>query len=347
MSQTKEAKIFFYVLFALITIGVFLFVRPYLPAALLSFLVGLVLYPLYRRLLKVSGNRTWLALLLSYLGLVLLLLIPLSLVALLTINVVRDFASQANTATFANGLSVPWLVDQVNHFLGRFPGVEATLTASQVTDRLQAVAQNLGSKIFQGSQSPLEFIPIIFISASIISAVLVHHQRIMEFIFKLSPLGDTIDRIYIGRMKAMTLSMIRGTFIVALVQGAITGILLWIAGVQYAAFLGLLATILSVIPLGAGIIAIPIGIALILTGNIWQGILQIAGNLIVVANVDNVLRPRLVDKTASLHPALVLIGLFAGLAQFGILGVVFGPVIMIAFVTTVEVYVRHFRSAAS
>jgi len=103
-------------------------------------------------------------------------------------------------------------------------------------------------------------------------------------------------------------------------------------------FFFLTLTALSIVPLGGGIVAIPIGIIMMLTGNFWGGLLVVAGHIIIVTNIDNVLRPRLVPKEAKLDSALTLLSVFAGLKMFGFLGIVIGPVIMILIVTTIQVY---------
>ncbi len=105
----------------------------------------------------------------------------------------------------------------------------------------------------------------------------------------------------------------------------------------------MILTVLSIIPLGGGIIVIPIGIIMILLGNIWQGALILAGHFLIVTNEDNILRPKLVPDEARLDPALTLLSVFSGLAFFGFIGIVVGPVIMILIVTTIEVYMEVFR----
>jgi predicted PurR-regulated permease PerM len=142
-------------------------------------------------------------------------------------------------------------------------------------------------------------------------------------------------------MGAMTTAMVKGQFSIAILQGLTDAALLYIVGVDYFIFWFVFITFLSIIPLGGGIIVIPAGIILILTGNIWQGILLIAGHIIIVTNIDNVLRPRFVPKSAYLEPALTMLGVFAGLAMFGFLGIIIGPVIMIILVTTIKVYLNY------
>jgi predicted PurR-regulated permease PerM len=138
----------------------------------------------------------------------------------------------------------------------------------------------------------------------------------------------------------MTKAMVKGQFIIALAQGIVDASLLWVVGIDYFFFWLVLLTFLSIIPLGGGIIVIPIGIILILTGNIWQGLVLILGHILIVTNIDNILRPKLVPKDAKLDSALLILSVFAGIAMFGFLGIVIGPVIMILIVTTIEAYIK-------
>jgi predicted PurR-regulated permease PerM len=104
---------------------------------------------------------------------------------------------------------------------------------------------------------------------------------------------------------------------------------------------------MSLIPLGAGIITIPIGIAMILTGNVTGGLIVIANHLLIVTNIDNVMRPKLVPKNARLDPALMILAVFSGLALFGFLGIVIGPIIMILIVTTFQIFNEVFYKEES
>jgi predicted PurR-regulated permease PerM len=100
---------------------------------------------------------------------------------------------------------------------------------------------------------------------------------------------------------------------------------------------------MAVLPMGVNALTIPVGIVHFLLGNTWQGVVIIALSLLLVSQIDNVIRPRLVSKEAYLNPALVLLAAFGGLSLFGFLGVIYGPIIVIFFVTTIEIYLDHYR----
>jgi predicted PurR-regulated permease PerM len=151
-----------------------------------------------------------------------------------------------------------------------------------------------------------------------------------------------ITQLFLNKIDLMIKAMFRGTVVIAIVQGLAMGLVLLIAGVPFVLFLTLLSMVLSLVPLiGASLIAWPVGIILILSGQVWQGIFVIAAFLLIVANLDTVLRPYLVPKGAQLNPALIILSVFGGLSLMGIIGAIYGPVIMILLVTSIDVYTKY------
>jgi len=142
--------------------------------------------------------------------------------------------------------------------------------------------------------------------------------------------------------------MVRGTvngqFVIALCQGVAGAASIYVGGFHQGFFIfAILLTVLSIIPLGGGIVTIPFGIGMIFYGNIVGGAFVILWHLLVVTNIDNFLRPILVPRDARLNSALMLLSVFAGLAMFGPWGIVIGPVLMILIVTTVDVYLAVYK----
>jgi predicted PurR-regulated permease PerM len=82
---------------------------------------------------------------------------------------------------------------------------------------------------------------------------------------------------------------------------------------------------------------------MILFGNVIGGLFVISWHLLVVTNIDNLLRPFLVPREARLDPALMLLAVFAGIAMFGAWGIIVGPAVMIVIVTTINVYLAVFK----
>jgi predicted PurR-regulated permease PerM len=346
MTHTPHARRFFYVLLSLVLIGGALFLRPYLMVVLFASILGLLFHGMYAWIERICGGRQWLAVPLSMIGVLLTFVVPVAITGALVAHVVSSFAHSASSANLVSQFSLTATIDQINHFLSTIPGVHYTISIDMVNGKLQDIIAVLRNGVWHGLEGlggTIAFlIPATFITIYVMGAVFTHYHKINDYLHRISPLDDTIDSLYARRISAMITSMVRGTFVIATLQGIFTGIFLWIGGVPYAAFFGLITVVLSIIPLGSGLIALPAGVLLILTGAVWQGVLQIAGYFIVITNTDNFLRPKLVSKEANLHPALTLLGAFTGIAQFGFLGLIYGPVIMVVLTTTIEVYRQYF-----
>ncbi len=133
----------------------------------------------------------------------------------------------------------------------------------------------------------------------------------------------------------------RSRIVAQSLAGAIS---IYIAGFHDGFFIfAILLSALSVIPLGGGVVSIPFGIGMALFGNVGGGLFVIAFHVLVVTNIDNVLRPILVPRAARLDSALMLLSVFSGIAMFGFLGLVIGPVLMIVVVTTISVYLAVYK----
>ncbi len=169
----------------------------------------------------------------------------------------------------------------------------------------------------------------------------------MVALFKdLNPLGEQVSDIYLAKIGAMVSATVKGQFIIAVCQGVAGAISIYIAGLHDGFFMFVIfLTALSFIPLGSGIVTIPLGIGMAVFGNVVGGIFIVVFHIVVTTSIDNVLRPFLVPRSAHLHPALMLLAVFAGLQMFGFWGIVLGPVLMIVIVTTISMYLAVYKGA--
>jgi predicted PurR-regulated permease PerM len=163
-----------------------------------------------------------------------------------------------------------------------------------------------------------------------------------EQLTNLVPLPADITQLYLDKVRIMIDAMFKGTFLIAFLEGLAMGLVFFIAGVPYTFLLTTLSMFLALLPMiGISLIAWPIGIILILDGQVAEGVFVIVAFLLFVANIDTVLRPKLVPKEAYLNPALTILSVFGGISLMGFIGIIYGPVIMILLVTSVEVYGKY------
>jgi predicted PurR-regulated permease PerM len=141
----------------------------------------------------------------------------------------------------------------------------------------------------------------------------------------------------------MTKAIVLGQLVVALVQGVCGGLGFLIFGIDGAVLWGLIMTILSFIPLlGSFLIWLPAGIVQLIQHNYYSGIGILLWGAIVVSNIDNLLRPRLVKKRTNVNPVITLLGAFIGLDFFGIIGIVVGPLILALFFVLVQMFRQEY-----
>ncbi len=340
---SKESRIFFlFVMIFSLVISYYL-LQPYLATAVFAIVVVVMFKPVYDWLYRICKQREMLATTLAILVVILTLLIPLSLVVNITIDQAFQFRDELSRLVSGDNVSLAIIVEKLNEVLKALPFLKnETLTEAALIQKIQEIVQPvvgfLADKAVRVGSSSTAWVTKIIVFIAVLGALFPRYTDFITLIKDLSPLDDELDQYFIDRMIAMTRSMVRGVFIIAIVQGSLAGLLYWIAGVKFVAFWTLLAIFLSILPMGAHVISIPIGITLFLIGDLWQSALVIGGSLVFVANIDNFLRPRLVSKESEMSTALVLLSAFGGLNLFGFLGVIYGPVIMIFVVTSIEVY---------
>jgi predicted PurR-regulated permease PerM len=132
---------------------------------------------------------------------------------------------------------------------------------------------------------------------------------------------------------------VKGDLLVALLQGALGGLIFWFLGITASLLWAVLMAFLSLLPaIGADLVWAPVAIYLLATGSVWQGVVLIAYGALVIGLVDNFLRPILVGKDTKMPDYVVLISTLGGIEAFGLNGFVIGPVIAAMFIAVWDIF---------
>lgn len=328
------------------------FLRGYFSMFVIAGTMAYLFYPLKKRLARKFSNGT--AISLTILTSFLVILTPLVITIILASF---QLSSVARTITpFFNNLDASKLIhdgiEHVNYITGKLPFEIAKLDIQTVTDGLKNTIIATGNRLLGGMTSIFSSFISTFTSLIIFLFVFVsflkNGEKLLDLFRKINPLGSKLSDTYITKVGAMIRGTVQGQFAIAITQGLFGAIAFTIAGygnfffIIFAVF-----TLLSIIPLGAGILAIPAGIVMLLFGNVVGGLVVILEHLVINTNVDNVLRPILVPKTAKLDPALMLVSVFAGITTFGFLGIIVGPTLMIIITTTIEAYTAYIAQSST
>ncbi|WP_299558834.1 AI-2E family transporter [uncultured Mycolicibacterium sp.] len=305
--------------------------------------------PLYERLRRRLGTGP--AAGLTVLSALLIVIVPVTAVVMLAIVQISqavDTVSEWMARTDLSSLGARSL-EVVNDALSRAPFLEhTTVTPESVRDAVVTVSQHIGQwllGVLQGAVGGVAgAIAASIVFLYVFVSLLVNRDKVQALVRRLNPLGEEITDLYLAKIGAMVRGTVKGQFVIALCQGVAGAASVYIAGFHDGFFIfAILLTALSVIPLGGGVVTIPLGIAMAFFGNVVGGVFVVLFHVLVVTNIDNFLRPVLVPRAARLDPALMLLAVFAGISMWGFWGIVIGPVLMIIIVTTISVYLAVYR----
>jgi predicted PurR-regulated permease PerM len=150
------------------------------------------------------------------------------------------------------------------------------------------------------------------------------------------------------RFVSVTRATLKGTMLVGAVQGTLSGLSFWAAGIDGAAFWGTVMIAFSIIPgLGGALIWVPASIFLAAQGEVWRAVGLVAFNGLVVGSVDNILRPLLVGRDAQMHELLIFFSTLGGLLLFGVTGFIVGPTLAALFLTVWEMVSAALHTASA
>lgn len=326
----------------------FLFVAPFLSVIALAALMAFLFSPIYHRLEK-RTKKPRLSATITLITSGVTVLLPLTIILILTLAQLSTL-SQATTAYISEhntdiGSAVSSFVANVNNLVAPFNNHESVITDQGVRDFfatvIPAVVTTMTNIIIRvvGNIPTAVILTIMFIILFV--EFLVHGKKIIGLIQTLSPFDHATTSLYLRRTGLMTNAMAKGQLIISLIISFLSAILMIMLGLgDYFFLFFVIFTILNLVPLGCGIILIPIAIIAILVGNVIPGVVVLALYMLV-SNLDSIIRPKIMPREASLSAGLTMIAAFGGIAAFGLLGVVYGPIVMIFIVTTLQLYAEQ------
>jgi predicted PurR-regulated permease PerM len=169
--------------------------------------------------------------------------------------------------------------------------------------------------------------------------MLVQSERFENNLLKYAPLKKEHALQFAEELRYTTFSNVLGQGVIALVQGLLVVLCFFIAGINDAVFWGIIAFFLSFMPvIGAPLITGPAALVMFMNGHNGEGTFIALFTLIIIINIDNVIRFMINKKLADTHPIITVIGVIIGLPLFGFVGLVFGPLLLLWFIHLVKIY---------
>jgi predicted PurR-regulated permease PerM len=332
----------FVVLVVAISLAFAWILSPFFEAILWAVILAVLFAPLQRRLRTRLGDRHSLAALLSLAVIVLMVILPVAMVARAFLQEVRVAyamfqAGELEISAYIErlqGILPGWVINQLTEWgLTDLSSIRQKMAAGLAT-----AGQFIAARALVIGENTFAFILNSFIMLYLLFYLLRDGGKVALRIRDAMPLDAGLQGMLAGKFAEVTRATVKGSVVVAIVQGALGGVIFWILGIHAALLWGVVMAFLSLVPaVGAGLVWAPAALYLLATGEIGRGVILIAFGVLVIGLVDNFLRPILVGKSTRMPDYLVLISTLGGIAVFGISGFVTGPLIAALFVAVWDV----------
>jgi predicted PurR-regulated permease PerM len=330
-----------------VSILFFFTVRRFLmPLVLAAVLAGLA-FPLHRWIAgKLRGRRNLSALSTLAVLAVLVLLPSLALLGAVAGQALK--IGQAAVPWVRVQLAEPTAVEQ--RVLDRFPQLERLTPYREQMLKSAGTALERTGSFLVGSLSALTrgtalFLLNLFLFLYALFFFLRDGRAMIDGLFELTPLSALEKERLLERLRRVSRALLRGTFVIGVLQGGLAAGALALAGIPDALFWFFVMAVLSILPgIGAFLVWGPAAIYLFVQGETMTAILLTAWCAAVVGSIDNFLRPRLVGSEAQLSDLMVLVATLGGLAFFGAAGFIVGPILAGLFITVWDFYRETYRA---
>jgi predicted PurR-regulated permease PerM len=320
---------------------------PFFSVMVLAIVITGVFNPVYR-MLNQKLNPT-LSSLITCVIIFFVLFIPVSVFVGILANEAYDLYLTAKGAVLSNPikelLENSKIVDKINNILMNF-GVN--ITGDELNKGVAEFGRAVGLFLYQQATSMtaniVNFVANFFFMLLIVFYLLIDNQRLVSFIVGLSPLPDDQDAKLIQKFKDMGGAILIGNGLGGLIQGTLGGIVFASFGFRSPFLWGVIMAVLAFLPIvGVGAVFLPAALYLILQGRLAAGIFFVVFYVLLSGGIEYLFKPKLVGKRVQMHTLLVFLSIIGGLKLFGILGIIYGPLVVTAFLTLTDIYESSYR----
>lgn len=347
MSKTDTYRRYFMSALVIgVTIAFIAVMRSFLLTLLLAAIFAGLLYPFYRRLLRLFRGHQALASAITLLITFVVVIGPM----VVFVGVLVSQALQVSQS------AVPWIQEQVDNpsdlvrRLEALPGFDRLEPyREQILTKIGELVGTIGSfmvsKLSDFTKGTVTVGIQFLIMMYAMFLFLMRGGAALRVILSYLPLSKEESTLIVDRFVAVTRASLVSSVVIGVIQGVLGGLAFSIAGIGGAVFWGTLMGVAALVPgVGATVVWLPGVLYLVLSGRTVSGLLLFAFCAVIVGSVDNVIRPRLVGRDTKLPELIVLLSTLGGIMLMGPIGFIIGPVVAALFITVWDIYARFLRS---
>lgn len=349
LRETILKEAYFLALVLVLFLAVIYVFAPFLGIVVGSFILVEFFYPLYKRIAVRIGP--WPASILTTLITILTVVIPILVVLIFAAAEAITFGAKLQSLLTDSGIIDQSGMIDLSQFKSIFEALNIDASTININDLVLQVGGQAGQLIY-GILSTIinNFANLLlkgFFMVFTMIYIFVDYEKIGKSVRKISPLPDDLDLLFAEKFRATTRAVLKGTFIIAILQATSVAIVMAFMQIEPLILWWVIMVLLSIIPVGSGLVWFPLGLILIASGRFAEGIFLIGYSAVIINVIDTTFRPKLIKEGTNLHPVLALFSALGGLGTFGLIGLIYGPLIAVFFISIMEIYRKRYQTSES
>lgn len=350
MNNILHSRYIFVIIFLIIIYLAFTLIKPFISVILTSMLLVYIFYPVYKYIYKKTKKENFSALAVSILVVLIISLPFLYMIsgvakeANYLLKISKDKITYANI--FSDSCSQSNIICSLSYKIKEF--ISNPKVMSFLEDLIKQVTTFIIKKTSDFLISLPKFLLDIFLIIFIMFYLFKEGDYIVSRVEKILPLKAQDRKNVVKKINDSIYAILFGSIIVALIQGVLGTIGYYVVGMKSVILWGIITILFAFVPfLGTAIVWVPASLYFIISGLVSSNPLMIGKGvglflygLILVSSIDNIIRPKLIGSRAGIHPILILLGVLGGVALFGVIGMIVGPLIFALFIVFLDIYER-------
>lgn len=349
MSDNQTLKMvrrnLFFIVVGATTLAFFGLIGPFIITCFWAAVLAVIFHGMHKRITQMVGGRQNASATITTLLILLFVIVPFGLLSLALFNQAASLYASVEAGEINTTIVLDYIdesLPRLASFLEQF-GVSIDDLRARLNNFVAEASQFVAGQVLSIGGSLINVFVQFTLMLYLLYFFLRDGKALTNTIIDTLPMGNIRERALFQRFAQVARATLKGTLIVAFVQGSIGGVLFASLGIPAALLWGVAMMLLSLLPVGgSAIVWVPAAIILFIQGEVVKAIIIVLVGNLIIALVDNLLRPILVGRDTHMPDYLVLISTLGGITMFGLSGFVVGPTIAALFITVWEMMGRDY-----
>ncbi|MBI3231499.1 MAG: AI-2E family transporter [Candidatus Doudnabacteria bacterium] len=330
LTQERSQFIILSIIFGIVALASALIWWPFLRLLVMAGILSVLFWPLYAHLEKKMLSAP-MAAITTILIQVFIFILPMAVLGQLLFGELTGLYGSLRDAHINQAQILEKLPVQFQPFAADF--------LSDLGNKAGSFADNVFSGLSLALSSAAGVLLSVFLMFFTVYYFLRDGQKIRDFANAILPMSETKENVLVNKLSEAITGVVKGSFLVALVQGLVATAGFIIFRVPNPFLWGSFTVLAALVPsVGTSLSLIPAVIYLFLVGRVGAAVGFAIWGALAVGLIDNIVSPKLVGAQTKLHPLLVLFSVLGGIRLFGFIGFLLGPIVMAMFVALLEIY---------